>query len=215
MVQFESVTQRHRLIAIVASGPSARGFKAPEGVTVVAVNGAIEWLDRADYWFTLDPCKRNRQRMLNRRPGVEYFAAVPSTYGTPRAPLPVMRHPAPPGVRYLNRVAGDGFLGAKIPLSDDPFRIHTGNSAWGALGLAYLMRPKRIALFGVDGSREPRVEGGKSGPLQHLPGLFLSAVEQMERAGIHVTVGSTSTTLRGFPKMTPRQAAAWLVEGKK
>jgi hypothetical protein len=212
MIQFEGVTQRHDRIAIVASGPSARGFIAPEGVTVIAVNGAIEWLGQADYWFTLDPCKVNRRRMLNQRPDVQYFAAVPPTYGTARAPLPIMRQPAPPRVRYLNRVAGTGFLGAKTPLSEDPFRIHTGNSAWGALGLAYHMRPTRIALFGVDGSRQSRIEGGKSGPLQHLPSLFLSAVEQMERAGISVTVGSMSTTLRGFPKMTPRQAAAWLAE---
>ena len=60
---------------IVANGQSARlvdfdRIKAP----IIAVNGAIDWLPRADLWFTLDMSEENRQRFDRQRPAVKYIA---------------------------------------------------------------------------------------------------------------------------------------------
>lgn len=56
---------------IVASGPSARGFVPPSDCKVIAVNGAVDWLERADYFFSLDPSAENLQRVKNRWQDVE------------------------------------------------------------------------------------------------------------------------------------------------
>jgi hypothetical protein len=212
-MDFDAVTERHDRIAIVASGPSARGFRAAPGVTVIAVNGAVEWLEPApDYWFTLDPGHRNRSRMLNRRNGTAYTAAVPVGFGTRRARLPVMRLPAPAGVRYLQRMTGTGVLGARPGLSEDPRQIHTGNSAYGALGLAYLMGATRIALFGVDATPERRVEGGRPGNLSHVPALFESALLQLQAARVTVVMASRTSRISCFDRMSQKRALAWLAE---
>lgn len=40
-------------VIIVGSGPSAANFVAPRGVPIIAVNGAIDWLNRASYFSPL------------------------------------------------------------------------------------------------------------------------------------------------------------------
>lgn len=178
---------------IVASGPSARGFKPPHGLTVIAVNGAIDWLTHADYFFTLDCSIVNLRRILNRRPGVSYTAA-----GCPYN----LAH-----VRNFQRIGArgvePGVIGspewclwrehAICGLSTNPATIHTGNSAWGALGLAYHLGFEHVALVGVDGTDEPRIEGGRCRSLAHLPLLFASALPQ-----IRVT---SCGALTGIPQM--------------
>lgn len=54
-------------ILIVASGSSAKGFVPPDDITVIAVNGVIDWISRCDYWFTLDHSPVNMERMHNPR----------------------------------------------------------------------------------------------------------------------------------------------------
>ncbi|MHA7916017.1 hypothetical protein [Alloalcanivorax xenomutans] len=192
-------------VIIVASGPSARGFRPPDGLTVIAVNGAIDWISRADYWFTLDPSPDNVHRMTERRPGVHYCAAVP-----PETELPS-------GVVRFERVASDGPVprdprtpedwlcrwGAVPGLSINPNTIHTGNSAYGALGLAYHLGAHKVALVGVDATGEDRVEGGTPGNLSHLPLLFASALDQMDI----VSCGR----LTGVPQMSVAEGMAWLM----
>lgn len=166
---------------IVASGPSARGFVPPDDVTIIAVNGAIEWLFRADYFFTLDPDPTNLTRLNNPRSGVSYFAAVPDAVDLPthvhrlkrverRGPEPMRRH-SPAWwlwrwscVKELSEISGE---------------IHSGNSAWGALGLAYQLGFRDVALVGVDASSDERIEGGRCNNLTHLPPLFASALPQI------------------------------------
>lgn len=46
-------------VIIVANGPSAKGFKAPPDVPVIAVNSAVQWLNRWDWFFTLDLSAKN------------------------------------------------------------------------------------------------------------------------------------------------------------
>lgn len=188
---------------VVASGPSAQGFTPPDGVVVIAVNGAIEWLPRADYWFTLDPSPINMERMNHPRAGVTYCAAL--------------NEPAPLWVRRFKRVAGRGQeprLGtpewwlwrwsAVKTLSTTPGKIHTGNSAWGALGLAYHLGAERVALVGVDASGEDRIEGGKCRNLSHLPMLFESAMPQIKM----VNCGHMNSMV---PKMTIDEGMQWLI----
>lgn len=192
---------------IVGSGPSAAGFAPPDGVTVIAVNGVIEWISRADYWFTLDPSPENMERMRKPRDGVRYCAAVGENRQLPAHVT-----------RYLRVAAGDGVpepakgtpawwfwrWQAVAGLSDEKGRIHTGNSAYGALGLAYHLGARRAVLIGVDASGEKRIEGGHSRNLSHLPMLFASALPQMEI----VSCGR----LDSVPQMTTDRAFEWLMQ---
>jgi hypothetical protein len=166
---------------IVASGPSAKGFVAPDNVTVIAVNGAIEWLNRADYAFTLDPSKVNMARLKNRRPGVKYAVALPPDF---RAVKDVVRYKR---VAYRGREPADKSsvdwwfwrLSCVKTLCIKKDSIHTGNSSWGALGLAFHLGFKNVALIGVDGTSDKKVDGGGSGNLSHLSMLFESALPQI------------------------------------
>src|SRR5690625_3668124 len=147
--------RKRRNIVIVASGPSVRAVRRDDilaaGAVVIAVNGAIDWLGRADYWFTLDPSQINLVRANNRVNGCKYVMALPDN------------RQAPAGVVRMTRRQGDAYGKARAlqGLSEDKNAIHTGNSAFGALGLAYNLRPRRIVLLGVDGTRERRVEIGR------------------------------------------------------
>jgi hypothetical protein len=200
-------------IAIVASGPSAHEIALPEDVHVIAVNGAIDWIERADSWFTLDPSPENVRRMKRPRPGVQYYAATDHTCP-----------PLPQHVRRLRRVranapepkdraSAEWLLwrnSAALGLAPGPTSINTGNSAYGALGLAFHMRPKLIALFGVDGTTDGRCEGGSSGDLRHLPLLFASACPQLAAAGITVLNGSPESRVGCFPKTLREVALRWI-----
>jgi len=182
------------------------------GVLVIAVNGAIEWCDAADWFFSLDPSIYVCGLVQRPRTGVKYHMAVPDTFGTRRAPL--RRHQAPRlvHVTYLRRLTGKGVRGARPRLSEDSGAIHTGNSAYGALGLAYHQRPARIALLGVDGTNSgyAYLPGRQGGSLGHMPALFASAVPQL--AGIEVINGSPASRVDCFPRVSPEAALAWITE---
>lgn len=146
---------------------------------MIAVNGAIEWLDRADHWFTLDPSAANLRRMEEPRRGVQYHAAVPNDRKLPghvtrwhrighrSTQEPANKHSPVWWMWRWSAVPG---------ISTQDGQINSGNSAWGALQLACKMGARRVVLVGVDASREPRVEGGAPNNLSHLPLLFESAL---------------------------------------
>lgn len=166
---------------IIASGQSAKGFVPPSGVMVIAVNGAIDWLPRADYFFTLDPSVVNLNRLRNQRIGVKYCYAYDKV-------LPISN------AEFYERIAGCEFISpkpytpqwwcnrwrGKLGLSDRVGQINTGNSAYGALGLAYHLGAKKVALVGVDANSLSRIEGGQPNNLSHLPLLFESAMGQVD-----------------------------------
>lgn len=186
---------------IVASGPSAKNFTPPPGITIIAVNGAIEWLPRADHFFTLDPCAANIARLYKRRDGVIYHAAglrpIPGV-------IAYQRH-ALRGQEPQEKGSPAWWLwrwSAVCGLSEDKNVIHSGNSAYGALGLAYHLGFKEVALIGVDATHQPRIEGGTSNNLSHLPLLFASARPQIDV----VSCGQ----LTGIPQMS---LEAWCLRG--
>src|SRR5690606_32319342 len=114
-------------VIVAASGPSILALTPDQvlsaGAVVIAVNGSIDWLGRADYWFTLDPSQINLVRMRNRAHGCKYVACGPSHFQPPA------------GVIRLKRNEGHLFGKARAPggLSESPNAINTGNSAFGAL----------------------------------------------------------------------------------
>lgn len=186
---------------IVASGPSALNFKVPDGIPVIAVNGAIDWVDRASYFFTLDLSPLNQARMspARRRVGVRYCMASPD----------VCELTEIDGIWCFHRVSGQGHepypkrtpewwlwrWSGKLGLEETEGQISNGNSAWGALNLAYHLGFKKVALVGVDATREPRIHtGGRPNELCHLPLLFKSALDQIDV----VSCGKMS----GIPQMS-------------
>ena len=148
-------------VAVVGSGPSLRDIAPNEivrcGATVIAVNGAIDWLGSGELLVHVGP-----------------VAGEHGSDAQPRRGLPVRGlwpHPIPhvgqtTGPHYWRPVGQGSGAGG---LSEDPAAINTGNSGFGALGLAYHMRPMRIALLGIDGRQERRVDGGCPGHWSTCP----------------------------------------------
>ncbi|MCP3681831.1 MAG: norphogenetic protein [bacterium] len=191
--------KNHDKIIIVCSGLSAQGFKPPGNIPVIAVNGAIDWLCSANYFFTLDPSEVNRERMLSRREGVKYYAA----YNEPIPNITMLER-----IEYPTMGIGGRFAGV-AGLSRDKNKINTGNSAYGALGLAFNMGAKKIVIVGLDGKSD-RVEGGRSKDLSHLPILFSTALSQLDEAGVEVVNASVNSNIDCFPRMTHKEAIEWI-----
>ena len=207
-------------IAIVATGPSVLDvdLAAIEADVTIAVNGAIELL-KPDIWFSLDPSPINRFRVNNPVDGVKYVVAFPDHASTPKHVTRLKRVSAkrgkPPSLKK-----GAAFWmwrwSAMKGLSEDPDAIHTGNSAYGALGLAYHLRPRKIILYGVDGTQEARATGGQPRCLDHLPKLFASAIGQLREAHIEVynaSPRSRITCFQNYP-LTKYKGASCLAEKK-
>lgn len=190
---------------IVASGPSARGFVPPDDIPIIAVNGVIEWISRADYWFTLDPSPDNIMRMARPRDGVEYHAAVENETNIPDH-VTRWRRVRGDWSGYPTIKDGPGYwlrrLSCRPGLSTNPCQISTGNSAYGAVGLAYHMGASKVALIGVDANEKPRVEGGVPRNLSHLPALFASALPYIGM----VSCGG----LNSVPQASIEDALIWL-----
>lgn len=201
-MKFTRVTERAKRIAVIGSGSSLIGkrLEFPDNVTVIAVNGAINFLDAVDYWFTLDHSRANLE--LERLPmlGVTYYHAAPpdlkETY---------------PWVKYLQRVTGTEFgrFKCKGGLPSDTRQIHTGNSGWGAFQLACHMKPSKVALFGLDGAGEYRY-GGKPKVLTMMPSLFASSVVDLAIEGILVRNASPDSTITCFPKLSVEEGIQWV-----
>jgi hypothetical protein len=194
---------------IVGSGTSGEGFVPPRGTDIIAVNGAVEWLQRADYFFTLDPTPVNIKRLQNYCESVQCYTSIPAVHVTHD---PLLKN----NVTLLKSVTiSHGYLyddgspeywlkrwGSVKGLSEDKNSIHTGNSAYGALGLAYHLGYERVLLIGIDANNEPRVEGGIPNNLSHLPLLFKSALPQIDF--------KSCGKMAGVPKITLTEGLNWI-----
>lgn len=219
-VQWGRVTERVDRVIIIGSGPSVNQLDRSliseaqqSGVFVIVVNGAATQFPEADAWFTLDP--HSLATRLTPIRGNKWYVAIPDDFGIPLCRFPALRDPPPQQATYLHRLVGNeaGSLCAKFGLSEDPSAIYTGNSAYGALGLAYLMGARHIALLGVDGTTGYFYgETLPSGNLRHLPQLFESAIPQLTTRGVVVLNGSPHSAVTCFPRMTPNQAVCELIQ---
>lgn len=220
---FDTVTQRAKRILIIASGKSAADMDMDlvrqaklAGVYVLAVNRSWDWCKPINGWFTLDPDDLVMKYITAEPCGVQRFVAVPEDYGKPDARVSYHRNvERSPNVSYLRRFSGRGPLRSAYDLAENPSNIHTGNSAWGALGLAYHMKPERIALIGVDANRNTGYAHANGKPrtnLRHLPDLFRSAVDRLSSEGIEVCNGSPDSRVLCFVRRDPNRTVKWIME---
>lgn len=219
----DQVTECADRVLIVASGPSAEKMDLNivaearlKGVYVMAVNRAWDWCRYIDGWFTLDPNRQLIRYLVDDGKKVMRYVAVPDDYGSPKAAVHYHRNmPLFPNVVYLRRLTGEGRLSIRYGLSTDPHCIHTGNSAYGALGIARHMGATRVGLIGVDANRQlgyAHQDGFPMTFLNHLPRLFASAKEQLESDGISVQNGSPASLVKCFPRHHPNAVIKWLME---
>lgn len=187
-------------IIIVGSSQEALKFKPIDGYEVIAVNQAIDITrEHTDYWFTLDPSPSNQKIMREQPYDCYYTAAVPDEFGDPDAIISCMRNKRPDNVHYFERIAGNGFLSSHYGLCEDQNQIATGNSAYGALNLAYHLGASEIILLGISGDQSPKFDGTYSKCLSHLPDLFESAIHQLTERGIRVYTANKITKITCFP----------------
>lgn len=223
MATLDQVTERADRVLIVASGPSAEKMDLSivaeartKGVYVLAVNCAWAWCQHIDGWFTLDPDKYVIRYLVDENSKVTRYVAVPDDYGSPSAAVYYHRGmPIFADVVYLRRLTGGGLLGLRMGLSTDPHCIHTGNSAYGALGVARHMGASRVGLIGVDASKQLGYAHHPGSPkmnLTHLPRLFQSAKEQLDAEGISVQNGSPASLVKCFVRRHPNPVVKWLME---
>lgn len=201
-------------IIIVCTGPSLKNYdftNLRERGYIIAVNDAGKFLPFADAWFTLDPwgCGVGGTQFPVRFAG-DMYAAVPDTYGMNISPNTKHQVVANPNINYLHRIPFHTISSAELKdydylnwgLNEDNGSINTGNSGFGALNMAYHMRPKTIIILGLDGTRGYFFDEKKvSGSLHHLSKIFSSAVPQLSNAGIEVINGSQHSTVTCFPRV--------------
>ena len=224
MAAFDTVKARADRVLIVASGKSASDLDLTlvrdarlAGVYILAVNRAWDWCEDIDGWFTLDPNYLVIKYMAPGYSHVSRFVAIPDDYGQPDSRIAYHRNKErAPSICYLQRISGDGPLKSCYGLSSDRSKIHTGNSAYGALGLAKHMNAKRVALIGVDANRKEGYAYHEGMPitfLAHLPLLFQSAMPELKENSIGVINGSPFSLVTCFPRCSPNRAVEWVMEG--
>jgi hypothetical protein len=202
---------KHNTVIIVCTGPSLKNYdftKLKEMGYIIAVNDAGKFLPFADAWFTLDPwgCGIRGAQFPAGFHG-DMYAAVPEAFGLGSARNLAHRVEAHPQINYLHRIPFHSISAHQLTdydylhwgLNEDPGSINTGNSGYGALNMAYHMRPKNIILLGLDGTKGYFYDAGKvTRSLHHLPKIFSSAVPQLNAAGIEVINGSQFSTVSCF-----------------
>lgn len=197
---------------LVATGPSMTldpgSIRVGPDTALIAVNGAGWRLPSATHWVTVDPSAQNQAIMIHGPEGpVRYVAAYDHYQPTSEERERVV---------FLRRLLGNGYKRAHFGLSDDPERLATGNSCYGALGVAYALGARRIAILGLDGTRAGywHLNARPRGSFDHLPVLFASAWPQLSRRGVEVLNGSPQSRIDCFARVRPEEAVAWINESR-
>lgn len=207
------------VVAIIGGGPSLRGvdLEALRGlVHCVAVNATAMALPWCDVAVTHDV---NHLAERFHGFGGPVVAGVSPEFMVHRGRLR--------RVEYRRRVVTDR-------LSELDGVLHSGGhtSAHTALGYAYLLRPRRIVIFGMDltafwgpdeywhdkadqfnrrGFEDRRQRAGferweqyRRVKLTDAPNIFASTLPQLRRQGVEVVNASLESTVECFPKVTPQ-----------
>lgn len=202
-------------IIIIGSGKSLIGFdfnQLRDRSYIITVNDSGKSVPFADAWFTLDPWGLDSGQIPYPFHGVKY-AAVPDDFGTKNAKSKEHRIDAPNDINYLHRLISHNLTSVTSEtalvsgLSEDTSCINTGNSGFGALGLAYHLKPKKILLLGIDAGMGYFYTDKKCNrPLKFLPSLFESALPQLQKHNISVINGSENSAIECFPKYSINEA---------
>jgi len=193
-------------IIIVCSGESARGFVPPNGVIVIAVNDVIRWINRANYYFTLDPDYDQTMNLRRARNDCEYVVAYNKKIRGADIMLERVQDDTDNAVKGY--IPGLNMRGKK-GLQELKHRISTGNSGYGALNFAYHLGFEKLLFIGLDAG------GGKCDGIpcgvddyKHLDELFASAEPQVRGRVVNASLNST---VNCFPKMSIEDGLAWLL----
>lgn len=222
-VMFKPVTQRHDRVLIVGGGESLTDFdmdllKDFKGA-IICVNNIVYHLPRADYWITVDPMHNGEPQvaLTDKVKGVYYFCAYPNLK---KKPFDSPYYKAVDDVHYLERIVPineeDGEQG-DYSLQEDKDKITTGDSCYGALGLAYHFEAKEIILLGIDvygfghwynkSDAYNRGWGKKFREYKSkVPLIYKQSVPQLEKRGVKVVNGSLNSKITCFERTTPEKA---------
>jgi len=226
---FIPVYQKHDKIIIIGGGESLIGFDFEQlndfDGAIITVNNVIFHLPRADYWITVDPMDKegNPQRgMREQFEGTYYYCAFPDLE---RRPWHNKFYKMVENVHYLERIVPgnnesnygmnqkDGY-----ELQEDKRKITTGDSIYGALGLAYHFGAKKIVMLGVDGygyghwydKNSPYNAHGikdfENKYLNNIPRIYRQSVQQFNNRGCEVINGSQESKVDCFKRTTPQEA---------
>lgn len=227
---FSEITQKHDRVLIVGGGESLRDFNfnltRNLNAVIITVNNVIKYLPHVNYWITVDPIQKdgNPQRgMIEQRKGVQYFCCLPDLETIQNeGDRNYYRRAILPGVQYLQRILpeDDRYL-----LQEDKSKITTGDSIFGALGLAYHFEAKKIAMIGVDVygfghwyDSEPPYNAYSQDSSKweayrnNVKRIYSHSVDQFVDRGIQVYNGSEDSFVDCFPKMSPLEALSKLIE---
>jgi hypothetical protein len=214
-VSWGVVSCQHDSIVIVCSGRSLKSFDMNllSGIGhIICVNNSYIGVPIYDAWFTLDPWGLSGGQ-LPKKGNPKLYAAVPQDFGTPHAKIQSHRINAPKNITYLHRLIShnnptvSSETAYRLGLSEDPGCINTGNSGFGALNLAYHMKPKKILILGMDGDIGYYYSGSeKNRSLKFLPLMMESTVDQLKKANITVINGSLNSSITCFQKYTPEES---------
>jgi hypothetical protein len=218
---FQEVTQRHEKVLIIGGGESLCGFDWKllddwDGV-IITVNNVVYHLPRADYWITVDPMSGGlpQRAMREKINGVYYYCAFPDLN---KDIFDKPYYETVEGIHYLERIVPE----ESYKLQEDKDKITTGDSCYGALGLAYHFEAKLIIMLGVDvnggyghwyDKTDPynREWGDKFGEYQSsLPHIYEQSVEQFQKRGTVVINGSLNSAIDCFTKMKPEEAIKYI-----
>lgn len=179
---------------LIGGGPSSVGFNyaALNGRRAIYVNDAVRQAPQepSSIVFSVDPQWMLRNHaLLTDFPGAKYLA------------VPLETFPGCggiPGAVYLRWAHGGG-------LSDDHRYIKAGgHSGYGALGLAYLKRPRRIFLVGYDLNTGSSNAYDSQYPFWAVN--YRGAVPQLKKRGIEVFNCNPGSAIDAFPFVDPDSA---------
>lgn len=215
MIQPVKPEHRFENVMIIGGGESLRGVDL-SGIkdfngAIISVNYVIQHLPRCDFWMTVDPASKGIPILdrMERNPETYYYTAQPDLEKEKwhRGFYPIHDY-----VHYLERIVPE----KDYSLQEDKTKITTGDSMYGALGLAYHFEPKRIFILGLDiyGKGHwydldyPYNLGWGSdwyAYKQRVVNIFAQSAPQLEKKGIEVWNGSAFSKVDVFPRITPEE----------
>lgn len=223
-IEFNPVYQEHNRVLIIGGGESLIGFDMNQLLdfkgAIICVNNVVFHIPRADYWITVDPMQQDKPQYALRHKvkGVYYFCAYPDTK---KSVFDAQFYKAVPGVHYLERIVPMDYEDPKIKdsyvLQEEKNKITTGDSCYGALGLAYHMGAREVIMLGVDAfgfghwydKTDPYNKGWGRGfkeYLDRIPLIYKQSVPQWKKRGAKIINGSRHSRIDCFERMDPQEA---------